>query len=110
LSTPQNSWESAGQDFLQLKKQGVLVGGISGTGAGYGGLAGAGTFVSAEAVSIASGSSSGTLAHTPNGNFLIFARNGVIQIPGTNFTISGAGISLVVPAQPGDVYLAWYTH
>lgn len=66
-------------------------------------------FANAEVVTISQGSSTGTLAHTPSGVFSLFSRNGIIQKPGVDFTLSGTTVTLATPAEPGDQFLMWYS-
>jgi len=52
-----------------------------------------------------------TLAAIPNpASSLQLFRNGLLQRPGVDYTLSGATITFAAPSipQPGDVLLAWY--
>jgi len=50
-----------------------------------------------------------TLAYTPDPpQSLLLTLNGVVQRPGTDFTLSGNVITYASPPQPGDTHLAWY--
>lgn len=52
-----------------------------------------------------------TLTFTPNPNAsLTLWLNGVEQVPGTDYTISGATITYTVPPKNSDLMLAQYTH
>ena len=55
--------------------------------------------------------SSATLAHIPNGKFLMIVKNGMtLSVSGGDYTRIGATLSFTVPADPSDVFVAWYTY
>jgi hypothetical protein len=55
--------------------------------------------------------SSATLGHTPNGKFFMLCQNGLILAPaGADYTLSGAGLTLVNAPEAGDTFFAWYTY
>jgi hypothetical protein len=68
------------------------------------------TFQNPEVVTIAAGSSTANTAFTPNGIFFLYSLNGIIQKPGIDYTLVGTLITMTVSANPGDQFLAWYTH
>lgn len=52
-----------------------------------------------------------TLAHTPSpsGSLQLYL-NGVLQVPGTDFTLSGASITMTVAPASTDTLKAWYRY
>jgi hypothetical protein len=53
----------------------------------------------------------GTLAQTPNGNFFLLTRNGILQQGGgVDYTLTGNNLTFVVPPGPNDVFEAWYSY
>jgi hypothetical protein len=48
-----------------------------------------------------------TLPVAPTG-FILWFRNGIIQVLGSDYTISGAIVTVILPASAGDVYMAVY--
>ncbi|HVI08011.1 MAG TPA: phage tail protein [Candidatus Binatia bacterium] len=78
---------------------------------GGGGAAGPTLF--GETISIGSGSTSGTLSHTPNPtSFLQLTRNGVVLQAGVgnDYTVSGTAITLAVAALATDIFQAFYAY
>ena len=69
----------------------------------------ANVFSSSEIVTISS--TTGTLAHTPDNDFFLFERNGIVQVAGgVDYTLSGSTITLVVAQTGSDVFVAWYSY
>jgi hypothetical protein len=66
-------------------------------------------FSNEEVVSIIS--TTGTLSNTPDGDFFLFIRNGIIQVAGgVDYTLSGTTITVISPQTGSDVFEAWYTY
>ena len=105
---------NASEDFLHLlnAKQEVISW-IDSDGIGQGALAKSSdslNFSNEEVVSITAGSSTGMLINTPNNNLFLFSRNGILQKSTADYSRSGAIITLVIPAEDNDEFLAWYTY
>ena len=101
-------------DFMHfLDALGNVIAWIDPTGTGQGFLASFGSslnFSSEEIVSITAGSSTGTLAHTPNNGLFMISRNGILQKSTADYSRVGTTVTLVTPAENGDNFLAWYTY
>ena len=76
-------------------------------------LAAVPTFVDGETVTVTPSSTALTLAQTPNpAASLILARNGIILRQGTDYTITGASITLTeaIAADGAEWVRAWYRY
>lgn len=51
-----------------------------------------------------------TIAHTPITDSLRLYRNGVLQIEGTNYTLTGANITMVNTVNAGNTFKAFYRY